>query len=258
MSDLLSKVSLFQALDQMRHLFHREYDFYPRTWYLPDQYARFTYEAKKMMEKKSRRKPMFIAKPDEGSQGEGIFLINDPANCLSSLNTAKSYVIQEYISRPFLLEKYKFDLRIYVVVMSIDPLKLYICQEGLARFCTIPYEAPSKRNMHEVYMHLSNYSLNKQSAKFKVTDKVDEGSKRTMTSVLRQLHRMGHDVLSVWENIEKMVCKTVIALIPELKVQYQAEIPHDRGTACFQVRIKSIWLSCCSARPSCKTDMKIL
>ena len=29
------------------------------------------------------------------------------------------------------------------------------------RFCTIPYAEPSKANIHQAYMHLTNYSLNK-------------------------------------------------------------------------------------------------
>jgi hypothetical protein len=36
-----------------------------------------------------------------------------------------------------LLDGYKFDLRVYVLVVGIDPIQAFVCEEGLARFCTV-------------------------------------------------------------------------------------------------------------------------
>lgn len=41
-----------------------------------------------------------------------------------------------YIADPFLINGNKFDLRVYVYVSSYDPLKIYVFQDGLARFAT--------------------------------------------------------------------------------------------------------------------------
>jgi hypothetical protein len=38
-----------------------------------------------------------------------------------------------YVKHPFLINDYKFDLRIYALVTSFDPLKIYLFQNGLAR-----------------------------------------------------------------------------------------------------------------------------
>jgi tubulin polyglutamylase TTLL4 len=70
-----------------------------------------------------------------------------------------------------LLNGYKFDLRIYVTVTSISPLRIYIFEEGLARFATCKYDqsaatqggAGSQKNK---FMHLTNYSINKKNAVF--------------------------------------------------------------------------------------------
>jgi hypothetical protein len=72
-------------------------------------------------------------------------------------------VIQRYLDKPFLLDKIKFDLRVYVAIMDVDPIQAFVCDEGLARFCTSHYEAPTKANFKKAYMHLTNYSINKSS-----------------------------------------------------------------------------------------------
>ena len=65
---------------------------------------------------------------------------------------------------PSLLEGYKFDLRIYVAVTSFNPLKIYLYEEGLARFATELYSGAVQLN--NLCMHLTNYSVNKKSAQY--------------------------------------------------------------------------------------------
>ena len=72
------------------------------------------------------------------------------------------YVISKYISNPLLVSGYKFDLRLYVLVTSIDPLRIYIYNEGLVRFASEPYETGKGSK----FSHLTNYSINKNNASF--------------------------------------------------------------------------------------------
>lgn len=43
------------------------------------------------------------------------------------------------MSKPFLIDELKFDFRIYVLLAGIDPLRIFVYQEGLARFATDKY-----------------------------------------------------------------------------------------------------------------------
>jgi len=45
----------------------------------------------------------------------------------------------EYIDNPLLLDGYKFDLRIYVALTCINPLRIYVYEEGLVRLATVKY-----------------------------------------------------------------------------------------------------------------------
>ncbi len=65
-----------------------------------------------------------------------------------------------------------------MLVTSVDPLRVVVSREGLARFCTVKYHAPSSKNLSVSYMHLTNYSLNKNNDAFVRSENIEEGSKR--------------------------------------------------------------------------------
>ena len=79
----------------------------------------------------------------------------------------KMLVVQQYISKPMLINNLKFDLRIYVAVTSCLPhMRAFIHREGLTRFCTTPYQAPTSKNIDCSFMHLTNYAVNKRNTEF--------------------------------------------------------------------------------------------
>jgi hypothetical protein len=46
------------------------------------------------------------------------------------------------VDNPFLIDKKKFDVRLYVLIRGIDPLEAYLCDEGIVRLCTTNYKKP--------------------------------------------------------------------------------------------------------------------
>jgi hypothetical protein len=49
-----------------------------------------------------------------------------------------------------------------VAITSVNPLKIYLYEEGLARFATEKYEK-SMGDTKNVFAHLTNYSINKHN-----------------------------------------------------------------------------------------------
>lgn len=76
-----------------------------------------------------------IVKPDQLSQGKGIFLTSE----MEKIDANQLTVVQEYINDAYLIDGLKFDMRVYVLVTSCDPLRIFVHKEGLVRFATQPY-----------------------------------------------------------------------------------------------------------------------
>ncbi|NXO50119.1 TTL11 polyglutamylase, partial [Aramus guarauna] len=237
MTEMVRKITLSRAVRTMQDLFPLEYNFYPRSWILPEEFSLFVDEVRMMKDGDPSWKPTFIVKPDGGCQGDGIYLIKDPSDIrLTGSIQSRPAVVQEYICKPLLVDKLKFDIRLYVLLKSLEPLEIYIAKDGLSRFCTEPYQEPTLKNLHQVFMHLTNYSLNIHSGNFIHSDNVNTGSKRTFSSILCRLSSRGADVKKLWSDIISLVIKTIIALTPELKVYYQSDIPAGKpGPTCFQI-----------------------
>ncbi|XP_066112415.1 tubulin polyglutamylase TTLL11 isoform X4 [Saccopteryx bilineata] len=237
MTEMVRKITLSRAVRIMQNLFPEEYNFYPRSWILPDELQLFAAQVQMVKDDDPSWKPTFIVKPDSGCQGDGIYLIKDPNDIrLSGTLQRRPAVVQEYICKPLLIDKLKFDIRLYVLLKSLEPLEIYVAKDGLSRFCTEPYQEPTPRNLRHIFMHLTNYSLNIHSGHFVHSDSTSTGSKRTFSSVLYRLSSKGVDIKKVWSDIISLVIKTVIALTPELKVFYQSDIPAGRpGPTCFQL-----------------------
>lgn len=63
---------------------------------------------------------------------------------------------------PHLISGYKYDLRVYVLVTSFNPLKVYMYTDGLVRFATEKYTLDPK-NINQKFVHLTNFSINKRN-----------------------------------------------------------------------------------------------
>jgi hypothetical protein len=127
-----------------------------------------------------------------------------------------------------------------VLILKLDPLEVLLYDEGLVRFATVDYQAPSNKNLHETFMHLTNYSLNKRSASYKhaLDEKQTDASKRKLSLVWSQLGQQFNrsEIERAKEMIKEMINKTVLAILPELRVQYASELSMTgKQNRCFQV-----------------------
>jgi len=121
-----------------------------------------------------------------------------------------------------------------VAITSINPLRVYMYEEGLTRFATVKYSQTNKKDSR--YVHLTNYSLNKNNANFmnnKAADADDQGSKWSVTAMRKRMKQMGLDDAKIFRKIEDIVTKTIIAGENVMNNAHDMFVPFRSN--CFQV-----------------------
>lgn len=53
-----------------------------------------------------------------------------------------------------------------MLVLGIEPLRLFLFKDGLVRFATEAYKGVDPDNIDDMCMHLTNYAINKHSSNF--------------------------------------------------------------------------------------------
>lgn len=255
MFEISRKNCLAKNLNHFREAFPEDYDFYPETWILPQDFDSF----KSAFNDKSS----LIVKPEASSQGKGIFLVNK----IEDVSGLKNVIGQRYLNNPLLIDGLKFDLRIYVLVAGCDPLRVYIHEEGLARFATEPYAPPNTNNINNRFMHLTNYAVNKLNDKFVQNEGNNNNShKRSLSSILKMLEKEGKDSAGLWDDICDIIIKTLITAQPFLATTYRAGQSADfYNGMCFEVLGFDIlidadlrpWLLEVNFTPSFTTDSQL-
>lgn len=144
-------------------------DFFPMTFELPTEYHMFVEEFKK------NPGQIWIMKPVAKSQGKGIFLFRKLKDIVdwkkspqsdyqvagdAAKETPESYVVQRYLDDPYLIGGRKFDLRVYVLVTSYIPLKIWVYREGFARLSNTRF---SLDTIDDTYVHLTNVAVQKMA-----------------------------------------------------------------------------------------------
>eukprot|EP01112_Ceratiomyxa_fruticulosa_P003050 TRINITY_DN13454_c0_g1_i1.p1 TRINITY_DN13454_c0_g1~~TRINITY_DN13454_c0_g1_i1.p1 ORF type:complete len:539 (-),score=87.54 TRINITY_DN13454_c0_g1_i1:523-2028(-) len=226
-SEITKKDNLQRNIRRMRSVCGPIYDFIPTTFALPTERVAFVNEFSSQAESTA-----WICKPRGLSRGRDIIVFND----LNDLKYTGHCVVQRYIEHPLLVAGYKHDLRLYVLVASLDPLTIMLYNDGFARFSTKKYNMD---NLSDFYTHLTNCSINKENPMLMqeniLHEKIGSSSAQddfasTITDLLgvgappkwrvKQLRdhflKQGIDDTDLWTRISHITILTILSIIPEL------------------------------------------
>jgi hypothetical protein len=101
----------------------------------------------------------WLVKRNIGSSGHGMKLFHNTQALMDAIYepdseyiTSGMYLAQEYIAKPALLSsKYKFDIRTWLLVLSIEPLIVF-AHDGFGRVARVPYAV----NSSSLFAHITN------------------------------------------------------------------------------------------------------
>uniref|UniRef100_A0A673ZIM6 Tubulin--tyrosine ligase-like protein 5 n=1 Tax=Salmo trutta TaxID=8032 RepID=A0A673ZIM6_SALTR len=221
--ELTRKDRLYKNIQRMQqsHGF-KNFHIVPQTFVLPSEYQEFCSSFVK-------DQGPWIIKPVASSRGRGIYLVSNP----TQIPMDENILVSRYINNPLLIDDFKFDVRLYVLVTSYDPLTIYLYEEGLARFATVKYDCGTK-NIKNQFMHLTNYSVNKKSSDYVSCDDPeveDYGNKWSMSAMLRYLKQEGKDTTLLMSQVEDLVIKAVLSAELQIATACKMFVPHRNN--CF-------------------------
>ena len=189
------KDRLSRTIWAMKRLYPSDFNFHPESFVLPvdkhclERCAKADVFYNKSV-KTSKQKRLWITKPVASSCGKGIKVITAERALVLSKSSDRKMLVQRYLSDPYLINKKKFDMRLYVLVTGVDPLRIYLHEEGLIRMATENFSVKSLKNP---FIHLTNYSINKKSKHFCASTKFnfEEGTDTDPSSETSQQGRDG-------------------------------------------------------------------
>ena len=199
-NQITNKAYLAKNYKLMKLLYKNlKYNFLPSCYILPKEYNKFM---------NNKRKGLWIIKPINGNRGDGIYLIKDK----NEIDQVKDHaiIIQYYIHSPLLIANYKFDFRVYVLVTSFWPLKIYLHQRYMIRFSTHKY---NKQNINDLYSHLTNSSINRYNINEYTNDKdtIGKGSKWTNKKLWNYWHNNHqYKEINLWNDMKYIIILTLL------------------------------------------------
>eukprot|EP00928_Gymnodinium_smaydae_P028527 TRINITY_DN21730_c0_g1_i1.p1 TRINITY_DN21730_c0_g1~~TRINITY_DN21730_c0_g1_i1.p1 ORF type:complete len:1393 (+),score=185.94 TRINITY_DN21730_c0_g1_i1:37-4215(+) len=200
---------------------------------------------------------LWIMKPAGSSRGRGISVISD----VGSVHYGELTIIQQYLSDPFLIDGYKWDMRTYVTVTSFNPLEAFIYKEGFARFATVPY-SNDPADVDNKLVHLTNSSIQRHNedsmmqgsatddprARERQRDALLGGTKINYAMLRERLRARGVDWELVWNRMIEVILKSL--LMAEDHIPHQVNSFELFGYDLFLDNKLRVWLIEVNSSPS--------
>lgn len=141
---------------------------------------------------------LWMLKPKNGARGRDIRLLDD----VSETPAGDRWLVQGYLSRPHLMNDRKYVLRLYVLVSSVEPLRVYVYEQGFAKLASCTYTLDDRSNP---YVHQTNPDVNARN-----TDAESPVVFIDFTRYRAWLREQGHDDQKLFERIDDLIALTMI------------------------------------------------
>lgn len=172
---------------------------------------------KERMPSKHCKHNMWILKPANMNQGQGIHIVTNLKELKAAINGKQgnsSWIVQKYIERPLLYRGRKFDIRVWVLVT--DSADAFLYKDGYIRTSSEEYTLNSKEN----YVHLTNNCLQVHNVNYSKHEPGNTLSYEALKEFLEKAYDhcklkpdFERDILS---RIKDIVIDTVLAIKPSI------------------------------------------
>ena len=199
-----SKDNLYKNYLILHKKFPNDYNYLPETYIFPKDKKEF-YE--KMKDYQLDLNNLWLIKPKNEDQGRGIKIMKNIKEICDNC------IVTKYISNPHLLYNRKYDLRLYVLISSINPLIIYVFDDGLVRITTEDYNL-NINSLDDNFIHLTNTCLNDKSEKYKINNdpNAEYGNTWTVKTLIKHLEKEGYNWDNIFNKIKDFLVKQFITM----------------------------------------------
>ncbi|MEQ6916178.1 PqqD family peptide modification chaperone [Halomonas aquatica] len=197
------------------HELARRLAFFPRAYVMPGDYH--------ALQKAALANPAqrWILKPTNASKGKGVRVLTEVAEA----PLAPNWLVQEYLANPHTIRGHKYVLRLYVLITSLEPLRVYLYRQGFAKLASAPWDPDDADNP---YSQLTNPDINALNTGAEVpVEFIDLDRYR------QWLRDQGHDDETLFARIEDLVALTLISAVDALRSRTEEAGADPRG--CYEL-----------------------
>ena len=200
--DLTDKDNLFRLYKRMMTEFPYDYNFMRETYIIPDDKKYIDSVSNKYILNKNN---LWLYKPNNKDKGKGIKILSN----FKKISNKKA-IITKYISNPFLINGKKFDIRLYVLITSFNPLKIYLNKEGLIRIASEQFSL-SLSQLNNPFIHLTNLAINEKNKNFIKNDLNSFEANDWSFSLFKQ-YLKNHNINfeKIYEKIKDIIIKSFL------------------------------------------------
>ena len=209
---VLLKDSLYFNYLKMKKEFNEEFNFMPETYYYPDD--KYIIK-KKFWNYTLNLDDLWFVKPAHKWGGRGISILKT----LRQIKQDK-YLLNKYITNLDLINQKKYDLRLYVLVTGLKPLRIYLNKEGLIRIASKPFSLNNK-TITDKYVHLTNTGINSGSKDFIIPNNTNNENANiwNLQTYENYLNKINVDYNKLKNKIKDIIIKSMISVYKNLTIE---------------------------------------
>ena len=186
----------------MTQLFFEDFTFMPETYIYPSQkdtiYNKFN-------NYKLNLDDLWLVKPTNKYGGHGIYIFDSLKNI-----KLKEFIITKYIKNVNLIKGKKYDLRLYVLLTGLKPMRIYFYKEGLVRIASEKYSINIK-SIRNKFVHLTNMCVNFLNKNYIRPNSSDDENSNLWNILMYKKHLKQYNI--EWENIREKIKDIIIKSI---------------------------------------------
>lgn len=213
---------LYRNYYEMKKLFFIDFDYIPETYCYPKE--KYLIE-KKFNDYKLNISDLWILKPSNWYGGNGISFLITIKNI-----TMKEFVLSKYIQNLSLINGKKYDLRLYVLISGLKPLRIYLYKEGLVRIASEIFSI-NTNSIKNKFIHLTNTDVNKLNKNY-IRPNNSYNQKANIWNIFmykKFLKENNIDWNTIKEKIKDIIIKSMISVYYNLTLEIEKNNLNDQN-----------------------------